>query len=200
MKMKTLENIYSDLQPGDIVLFQFMKDVTPLDPSSYEYAKPELAVIVGIDVVDMALSVLYVNYKSFNYAVNKYSHKTIEIEDFAEWMDYWNILGHWRTTPPVKTLLRAYRKAKPYKRTMFEIIGSSCELPGQSTSDILKKAITATLEAFTDYLESENVTIINQATGTPVPGAIIQNKPGTLHEFFTHALARRGIFYDHPLK
>ena len=103
-KIKTLEDIWGKLKPGDIVLKQ-------TSSGKGKYEKTELVIIIGIDVWDMAMAVYYTDYKSFN----PFSDKEPKIEGFGEWMQYWNVLGHWKTMPTFKQLLKAKRKEKPFE-------------------------------------------------------------------------------------
>lgn len=119
--MRTLENIWSNLTFGDIVLYQ--------DVDGYLFSVPKLVCIVGINVWDMAVAVYYVDYKCFNQWLEPQldeplspKFKRIEINAFGEWSDYWHILGHWKTMPKFKNLLKAYRKmyALPVFRNIYK--------------------------------------------------------------------------------
>ena len=101
--MKNLEDIWSKLNAGDIVLKQTIN-------VDNEYDKPELVIIVGIDIWDMASVVYYTKYKDFNSFLD--IEKEPKIYSFPEWSEYWNILGHWKTMPKFKQLLKAIRKSK----------------------------------------------------------------------------------------
>lgn len=102
--MKHLEDIWNDLKAGDVVLKQVIsgKDI---------YDKSQLVVIVGLDVWDMAMAVYYTDYKDFNLFSDM--EKQPKIHSFGEWMEYWNVLGHWSQMPTFKQLLSAKRKEKP---------------------------------------------------------------------------------------
>lgn len=95
----SLDNIWGELKPGDIVL----KQVADRDTIS----KPQLVIIAGIGVWDMAMAVYYTDYKTFQSFDMDNEPK---IEGFGEWMQYWVVLGHWTTMPDFKTLLAAYKK------------------------------------------------------------------------------------------
>ena len=101
---KTLIDIWPNIRPGDIVLFQKRSSAT-------DVSKPRLVIIVGIDIWDMAVSVSYTDYKMFPV-----SDMTVDvkIEYFGEWMEFWNVLGHWHTMPTFKELLNAYRNHEKY--------------------------------------------------------------------------------------
>lgn len=103
-KEKTLIDIFRNIKPGDSVLYQLHKGTNI-------YEKPELVTIVAIDVWDMAAAVYYTKYKDFAQFKDM---ENIKVYGFGEWMEFWNVLGHWRTVPKFKTLLKAYRKHKPY--------------------------------------------------------------------------------------
>ena len=101
--MKNLSSIWPNIKPGNIVLFQH-------SPKEGVFKKPELVIIVGIDVWDMAMAVYYTNYKDF---LDKDLKGGVpEVYSFAEWGEEWNVLGHWKTMPKYKNLLKAYRKKK----------------------------------------------------------------------------------------
>ena len=104
--MKTLIDIWGKLQPGDKVLFQHCND-------KGDYSNPQLAIIVGLDIWDQAVAVHFVDYKDFHVFYLK-EWREPKVRDFGEWMEYWNVLGHWHMMPKFKNLLKAYRKAKPY--------------------------------------------------------------------------------------
>lgn len=111
--MKTLIDIFKEINFGDIILFQ------RIDLQG-KYSKPKLAVIVGEDVWDMAAAIHYVDYKSYKQylrsdaeqyysSIEECKVPEIRIESFGEWMEYLNILGHWHSFPDFKELLAAYR-------------------------------------------------------------------------------------------
>ena len=102
--MKTLETIFNKLKPGDIVLKQTMESET-------EFCKPQLVIIVGIDIWDMACAVYYTDWKYFEYPLLS-NKSTPEVQGFGEWMEYWYILGHWKTMPKFVNLSKAYRRKK----------------------------------------------------------------------------------------
>lgn len=99
--MKTLENIWTKIQAGDKVLMQ--KTVGKND-----FTKPELIIIVSLDVWDMAMAVYYTKYKDFNNFNDRDNEP--KIYSFGEWMEYWHILGHWKAMPNFNNLIKAYRK------------------------------------------------------------------------------------------
>lgn len=99
--MKTLENIWTKIQAGDKVLMQ-------VGDGNSNFTKPELVIIVGINIFDMAMAVHYTKYKNFN----SFEKEDPKVYSFGEWMSYWHILGHWQTMPSFKNLLKAYRKLK----------------------------------------------------------------------------------------
>ena len=115
--MKTLIDIFNKIKFGDIVLFQKIDD-------KGVYQKPKLVVIVAIDVWDMAAAVYYIDYKMFAkykwLPIDEYRNEEdkgkpqpipeLEIQGFGEWMEYWNILGHWQKMPNFRNLIGAYRK------------------------------------------------------------------------------------------
>lgn len=100
--MKTLENIFGDLQPGDIVLKQYVDAEGKIE-------KPQLVIIIGIDMWDMASTVHFVNYKTWYGDLGR--HGEPQLESFPEWMSSWRILGHWKTMPKFINLLKAYRRS-----------------------------------------------------------------------------------------
>lgn len=107
-----LISIWGDLKAGDLVLFQHMSEWT-VEKGYSKITKPTLAVIVGVDIWDMAVAVYYTQYKDFD-AFKKDGIKcdaTPEIKSFGEWGEYWNVLGHWNTMPNLSELMKAYRKA-----------------------------------------------------------------------------------------
>lgn len=110
-ELKTLENIFGDIKAGDLVLYQRM-DKWNSDLNDFtEVDKPQMAIIVGIDIWDMACAVYYTDYKTFD--AFKHEGKMPEIQGFGEWMKYWNILGHWSAMPTFTELKQSYRNAKP---------------------------------------------------------------------------------------
>lgn len=100
--IKNLCDIYSDLKAGDLVLYQLE------DNTNNTISEPRMAIIVGVDVWDMALAVYYSDYKRFEC---KNKGKWPEVQGFGEWMDFWRILGHWKSMPALSELKIAYRKA-----------------------------------------------------------------------------------------
>ncbi len=104
--MKTLIDIATEIKPGDIVLQQRIL-------SDDEKFKPELVIIVGIDIWDQAFVVYYTRYKEFDIAVEngEIVSENPKVYSFAEWGECWMILGHWRSMPKFKNLLKAYRKS-----------------------------------------------------------------------------------------
>lgn len=110
-KNKTLSDIWADIKPGDCVLFQKIL-------ATGKYEKPELVTIVGIDVWDLAMAVYYTDFKDFNPIRHQTEDDVIsgppKVHGFGEWMTGWKILGHWRTVPKFRRLLKAYRKHKPF--------------------------------------------------------------------------------------
>ena len=46
------------------------------------------------------------DYKHFA----QFGKNDIEMSFFPEWSDYINVLGHWKSIPSIKNLLKAYRK------------------------------------------------------------------------------------------
>lgn len=121
--MKTLENIWPKIKFGDIVLYQEIDD-------KGVYSKPKLVVIVAINVWDMAMAVYYIDYKMFAQykwlSIDEYRDEKdkgkpqpipeLKIQGFGEWMEYWNILGHWRCFPNFRRLISAYRKQSYQKQ------------------------------------------------------------------------------------
>ena len=104
--MKTLGTIFNKLKPGDIVLKQLVTN-------EGKFRKPQLVIIVGVDVWDMAYVVYYTDYKDFEYIQSLQDvDGIVTIESFGEWMEAWNILGHWKTMPKFKNLLKAYRRKR----------------------------------------------------------------------------------------
>ena len=104
--MRSLENIFTKIKPGDIVLKQTISSETQIE-------KPELVIIVGVDIWDMAYAVYYTNYKDFEFIYLLQGKGNIpEVKGFGEWMEAWNILGHWKTMPKFKNLLKAYRRKR----------------------------------------------------------------------------------------
>ena len=104
--MKTLETIFNKIKPGDIILKQTVLSETNIE-------KPELVIIVGIDVWDMAYAVYYTDYKDFEFITSLQDKDNIvQVYGFGEWMQAWNILGHWKTMPKFKNLLKAYRRKR----------------------------------------------------------------------------------------
>jgi len=95
--MNNLESIYSNLNFGDIILFQTEKNLNPI-----------LVTVVFINIIDMALSIGYINYK--NFILPYFYNKDVEIEEFIEWDDEMIVLGYWKSIPDFKSLLKAYRK------------------------------------------------------------------------------------------
>lgn len=122
--MKTLSDIWPNLQFGDILLVQrnCEKDF---------YYKPKLITVVGIDILDMAVGIDYINYKCF-YQFNsindndKQKPMNSEIKTFVEWTELLLILGHWKKMPKFKNLLKAYRKAN----TFYPLVNKRINLNG----------------------------------------------------------------------
>jgi hypothetical protein len=103
--MKTISDIFSNIKFGNVLLVQ--------RSLGNSYTKPELICVVGVDVWDMAMTIYYVNYKSFEqYCKNIKKTGVLEPEifTFPEWMDHMNVLGHWKGMPSFNLLLKSYRK------------------------------------------------------------------------------------------
>ena len=101
-KQKTLIDIFRHIKAGDTVLFQ-------KQTGRNTFEKPELVIIVAIDVWDMACAVYYTRFKDFGKIDGMVD---IKVHSFGEWMEFWNVLGHWRSVPKFKNLLKAYRKKR----------------------------------------------------------------------------------------
>ncbi len=104
--MKTLQTIFNKLKPGDIVLKQLVT-------RELKFRKPQLVIIVGIDIWDMACVVHYTDYKDFEFIQElQNSDGAVVVESFGEWMEAWYILGHWKTMPKFTNLLKSYRRLR----------------------------------------------------------------------------------------
>lgn len=110
MNEKTLIDIFGDVKAGDLVLYQRMDNWNNDVNDFTEVDKPQMAIIVGIDVWDMACAVYYTDYKDFDAYKN--DRNWPEVKGFGEWTEYWNILGHWSSMPTLSELKQAYRNAR----------------------------------------------------------------------------------------
>lgn len=105
--MKTITDIFNKIKFGDILLVQ--------ESVNEKYKQPKLICVVAVDVWDMACTIFYVDYKSFEqYFMNnkKLDKLEPEIIAFPEWGNSMNVLGHWKGMPDFKELLKTYRKQK----------------------------------------------------------------------------------------
>lgn len=89
-----------------------MSDWTNITKTFDTINKPTMAVIVGIDVWDMAVAVYYTEHTKFE----AFDTGPLEVKSFGEWSDYWNVLGHWHTNPTLTELKAALRTKKAVVR------------------------------------------------------------------------------------
>lgn len=103
IKMRTLNTFTNNrFKVGDFILFQ---EYTSDHSSQTKVSKPIYAIYMGYDIWDMAALMKYVHVpKEYNTA------QSIQLFDHIEWNDYVDILGHWRSRPKWKSLIKAYRK------------------------------------------------------------------------------------------
>lgn len=97
-------------QFGDFLLFQEYKKHHYDNEKKlwcYSVSKPIYATYLRCYVVDQTIGFDYLRYM-------KDCNDDIPMESFwgshIEWDDYINILGHWKSRPSFKQLLKAYRK------------------------------------------------------------------------------------------
>ena len=101
--IRKLDDIYSSITAGDIILKQLIKG-----DGDGTIEIPELVIAVGVSVWDMALVVYYTQYKAFNvYDLESNGGHEPEVLNHAEWSDAWHILGHWKQMPSVDEMKEA---------------------------------------------------------------------------------------------
>ena len=93
----------------------FIKNIDKLKFGNYilfqEYihekiSEPILAIYLGCFVADQTLGFDYVKWNNEN------RENIVKIECHIEWMDYIDILGHWKNKPNWKQIIKKYRKQK----------------------------------------------------------------------------------------
>lgn len=102
------------LEFGDYILFQEYI----FENNKYRISKPILAIFLGYFVADQAIGFNYVKWCNDKHKVcikNKigycFSNEQVEKIDFhIEWINYVDILEHWKNKPNWKNILLAYRK------------------------------------------------------------------------------------------
>jgi hypothetical protein len=67
--------------------------------------------VVSVDIWDMAVAVHYTDYRDF-YAYNL--KESPKVKSFGEWVEYWNVLGHWKTMPNYRELRKAMKDQEPW--------------------------------------------------------------------------------------
>jgi hypothetical protein len=102
---------------GDYLLFQEYKHVP--GEEYYKISKPILVIFLGSFIMDMAIGFNYVRWNNDNHSefiTNEYVTKyrimkeVKKIEQYVEWNDSIDILGHWSYKPTWKEIIAAYRK------------------------------------------------------------------------------------------
>ncbi len=118
-KLNTLIENCGKLKFGDFILFQ---EYTPCNDQSkqetYSVSKPIFGIYLGCFPADQTIGMNYIkwcNPDRYIRITNEYvtnRKRNIEVEDIMqhfEWMDYIDILGHWKQKPNWKELLKSYR-------------------------------------------------------------------------------------------
>ncbi len=109
-----------DIEIGDFILFQEYKQSDHDGKEySYEISKPTFAIYLGMFIADQTIGFNYVKWvndkrivKLSNEHVTDYKDiKQVDgIEYHVEWNDYLDVLGHWKSRPNWKEIIKAYRK------------------------------------------------------------------------------------------
>lgn len=113
IKLNTFIKSSKDWSFGDIILFQEYERAE----SDYKVSKPILAVYLGYFVADQTIGFNYAKWVNPNHTVyisnehvkNYPACPQAEIKEHVEWSDYINVLGHWKSKPNWKEILKAYR-------------------------------------------------------------------------------------------
>ena len=120
-KLNTFFNMLGQLEFGDYILFQEYSDGKH-DGVQYHYtvSKPIMAIYLGLFDADQTVGFNYVKWNNDNHTVvinnehtpNWRTTKQVDhnVHSHIEWMDYIDILGHWKEKPKWKEIMKEYRK------------------------------------------------------------------------------------------
>lgn len=106
---KTLEHIWNELRPGDILAYQTRGGWN--GTAHTEVADIKICTVVAIDVWDMATVVGVVDLCKFDcYGIKHKEEKLPEVEWLVEWSDCYYVVGLWSYVPPISEVKRAIRE------------------------------------------------------------------------------------------
>ncbi len=108
--IKTLEDIYNDLTPGSLILYETHSDWNGTKYDTIEKIKG--GIVVALDIWDMALVVGVFDICKFEFYSLKKDVPTPELEWLVSWSDEHAVIGHWKSMPSlteIKQAIRNYR-------------------------------------------------------------------------------------------
>lgn len=115
---------------GDYILFQEYKEGEGKDgKNNFNISKPRLVIYLGCFVADQTLGFNYVRWNNENhtvYVTNEYVTKypvckqVKEIEQHIDWNDHIDILGHWKTKPKWREIIKSYREQNTEENVMAD--------------------------------------------------------------------------------
>lgn len=111
--MQTLEDVFNDLKPGNILLSQTHSDWNGTEYTTIEDMR--LFTVVAIDIWDMAIAVGVVDLCRFDCDTLRHTNQPmLTIEWLVEWSDLIHVIGLWKMVPTiteVKQAIRAHRQS-----------------------------------------------------------------------------------------
>lgn len=119
-KLNTLLNNLADLTFGDYILFQEYRQGEH-DGVQYKanVTSPIYAIYLGCFIADQTVGCNYIRVLNDRHdGLIQYS----KIEMHIEWMDFIDILGHWKNRPDWKKIIKAYRTQNTRKSMKEEDI------------------------------------------------------------------------------
>ena len=128
---KTLEHIWNELKPGNILAYQTRSNWDGTKHTNIEAIK--ICTVVAVDIWDMAMVAGVVDLCKFDcYGIKHKEEKLPEIEWLAEWSDFYYIVGLWSYVPPISEVKRAIREFRltdgvADTHSSLSTIGSSCK-------------------------------------------------------------------------
>ena len=109
--MRKLNNIITNnFEFGDWFLYQQYDHIWDKDIKQYKYmvSKPIMAMFIQWWPCDQTVDVEHLIWSK--YGIHRKNQIAANVQWFAEWMDYGDVLGHWKHKPSWKEIIVAYRK------------------------------------------------------------------------------------------